>query len=78
MKTAIWIAELETRHFTFRAVGSSEEDARREMKNTWNQHRREYSHAHVTPFAEWEDSVNVWEATPTTRLRDFDNIGRTS
>ena len=75
---SLWIAELETRNFSFRAVGKSEADARREMKNTWNAHRRQYSHAHVTPFAEWEDSVNVWEATSKTRLRDFSQIGGNS
>lgn len=75
---SFWIAELETSHFSFRAVGKSEADARREMKNTWNAHRREYRHANVAPFSDYEDAVNVWEATATTRLRDFDTIGRTS
>jgi hypothetical protein len=75
---SIWIAELDTAHFTFRAVGKSEADARRQMKNTWNEHRRQYSHANVAPFSDYEDAVNVWEATSKTRLRDFDTIGRTS
>jgi hypothetical protein len=73
---SLWIAELDTSHFTFRAVGKSEADARREMKNTWNAHRRQYSHANVAPFSHFEDCVNVWEATSKTRLRDFDTIGR--
>lgn len=75
---SLWIAELETSHFSFRAVGKSDADARREMKNTWNAHRRQYSHANVAPFSHFEDAVNTWEATPTTRLRDYDTIGSKS
>lgn len=36
----IYMAELETRSFSWMAFGESESEARRAMKNMWNQWRR--------------------------------------
>ena len=67
---SLFIAELETRHFSFRAVGSSEDDARKTMKKAWRKHAKQYG-PNVAPFSDYEDGVNVWEASLGTMLRDL-------
>lgn len=74
----IWIAELETRHFSFRVTGTSEKNARHQMAMAWRFHAKEYSHANIAPFSDYEDGVNVWEAGGGVMLRDNSPIGGTS
>lgn len=64
----MFIAELETRSFSFRAVGRTEAEALMMMKRAWKAHRSQTSGAE--PFSEFEDGVHIWEAVPRNATRD--------
>lgn len=65
----MWIAELETRHYSWRAFGHSEAQARAAMERGWNIHRRRGGYR-AEPFATFADDVVVYEAVAGVALQD--------
>lgn len=62
------LATLETRHYSFTALGRDTAHARRVMEATWTQHCRDTG-AEMT-WAELEDDVNYLEISPGEGYRD--------
>jgi hypothetical protein len=68
----MFIAILETRHWSFMAAGDTEKKARNGMRAGWTQHRAgcEMSGGWCAPFEDFEDGVNVVEISVGDFLRD--------
>lgn len=56
--TTIWLAELETRNFSFQALGSSDTAARLALTKTLNIHAEQYG-LNYTWFHDYRDDVTV-------------------
>lgn len=67
-KRPVFVATLETRHFSFMAVGRTEAEAREAMRQGWDMHREELEG--VDPFSVFEDGVNVTELRAGQCARD--------
>ena len=72
----VFLAELITTHFDFQAIGATEEEARQALERGWQGHRREYSHAHVSPFSDFAEEVRVTEMKIGEAYRDQERITR--
>jgi hypothetical protein len=73
-KGKLWIATLDTRHFTFTACGVTEAKAREAMEAGWKLHAAEYGDS-VAPFSDFEDGVNCLQVQVGKCYRDFDQLG---
>lgn len=85
--TRIWIAELPTRHFEFKAAGTTEDSARQALRETVRLHLRQYAGPEVAGlrglarmesdfWADYADSVTCESiALDGPGLRDWFNMG---
>ena len=55
----LWISKLDTRNFSFMAIGETREQAEYAMVETWKKHCE--SHDDTDPWEEFEDSMNTYE-----------------
>lgn len=67
-KRSVFVATLETRSFSFMALGRTENEARAAMAEGWDAHRQELDG--VDPWSVFEDGVNVTELSPGLCARD--------
>ena len=65
----MWIAELDTEHFRFRALGATEGKALAALKRGWKKHREQYDG--VAPFSMFAEDVTAYEIQPGECFRDF-------
>lgn len=56
-KATVYLASLDTRHFSFRAIGSTEAKALKALQRGWKRHM--VQHKGNTPFAEFADDVEM-------------------
>jgi hypothetical protein len=69
---AVYIAKLETRHFSFEAVGINEDEAMELMEEAWKKHCREYKRPNN--WDEFKGDVEASFYEVGTALRDGDII----
>jgi len=69
----MWIAELDTRHYTFHAAGETRADAEKAMASTWRKHIRGCPDGYR--WKELADDVNYFEIAAGQGLRDYEPIG---
>lgn len=61
---SLFIAELDSLGYPFRAVGRTEAEARKALRKEWTKQVRSLPFQPVYKWTELEDEVWVWEATP--------------
>jgi hypothetical protein len=69
----MYLADLQTSHFAFHALGATEAEARDAMRKTWAEHCREYQGAALTRLYTWReiaDDVNVFPLPVGGGIRD--------
>lgn len=64
----MWVAELETAHFSFRAFGETEGKAIAALRAGWRAHQRDYPLADAIPT--YADEIHTYEIRPDVCLRD--------
>jgi hypothetical protein len=67
------VATLDTRHFSFVALGETERDALIAIRRGWNAHRK-LTRGHAGPWSEFADSVRFIEIAPGQCSRDGEPI----
>jgi hypothetical protein len=79
--TSVVLATLETRSFSFSAVGLTEDDAKAAIEQAWNVHRQQAGsdRACDMPAANWDDLEEAFEARLIPMkvgqgYRDFEQI----
>lgn len=66
----MFIAELDTPHFNFRAAGTTDKEARDAMRRGWAKHKRQMGGRASWVWADLEDGVNVYEISAGGSVRD--------
>lgn len=72
----IWFAEMETRNFTFTAVGLSEQQAREGLRRAWDEHVRQHGGGDTGLFDDLADEVQFMIGEPGASWRDGEPVPR--
>jgi len=70
----IYLAELETRHFSFRIVSTNRHELEQQIKTAWEEYADSLQQGSVEPKAYDQEDWNILEMSPSVLYRDYQKV----